>query len=163
MKHQASLTYTESLMRSAVFAFWRRSIGFGSLFAFLFVAVCLGWLLWRGDSSWVVGVLATLLLVAVMLAGAVYVVHYRHAFAKLRGMPAMRAVFVAEESGFTVTSELGASTLPWSSVIELWRFENCWLLLFSKAQFMTLPLACIPNEMQQFIAERVKSNGGSSS
>lgn len=34
-----------------------------------------------------------------------------------------------------------------------------WLLL-SKAQSVTLPLACVPNDMQAFIAERVTHAGG---
>lgn len=155
MPHQTTLIYTESLLRQAVFNFWRRSIGVGLPFAMLWVAASLAWLVWRGDSSWVVGVLASVLVVAVLLAATVYAVHYRNAFAKLHGMPSMQAELVADETGFTVTSELGSSTLPWSSVTEIWRFESCWLLLFSKAQFITLPLACVPAEMQGFIELRV--------
>ena len=160
MKHSATLIYTESLIREAVFGFWRRSIGVGFYVAVIWVAASLAWLVWRGNSSWVVGVLATVLLFGVLFAATLYVVHYRNAICKLRGMPSKQANFVAEEAGFSVASELDSTNTPWSSVTELWRFEKCWLLLFSKAQFITLPLACLPDDMRQFIAERVSARGG---
>ncbi|QTN21533.1 YcxB family protein [Rhizobacter sp. AJA081-3] len=160
MRHQATLVFTESLIREAVIAFWRRSVGPGFGVAVLAVAAGLVYFLWQGVSTWLVGALATVLLFAVLFATALYFVHYRAAIAKLRSMPSKQATLVAEDSHFSVTSELGSSMLPWSSVQELWRFENCWLLLFSKAQFITLPLACIPQEMQQFIASHVEAARG---
>ncbi len=158
MKHVATLIYTESLIREAVFGFWRRSVGVGFYVAVIWVAAFLGWLVWRGNSSWVVGVLATVLLFGVLFAATLYVVHYRNAISKLRNMPSKQANFVADEAGFSVESELGSTTMPWSSVIELWRFQTCWLLLFSKAQFITLPLACLSDDMRQFIANRVEAS-----
>lgn len=159
MKHEATLIYTQQIIRSAVFAFWRRTVGVGFGVAMAMVAGSLVYLLWVGDRSWVVGVEATVLLFGVAIALTVYVVHYRNAIAKLRQMPSLQATFVAEEQQFTATSEIGSTTLAWSSVKELWRFESCWLLLFSKAQFMTLPLECLPTEMQAFILERLRAVG----
>ena len=160
VRHEATLLFTERLIREAVLSFWKRSVGPGFGVAVLVLAAVLGFLLWQGNSSWLVGALATVLLFAVLFATTLYVVHFHGAISRLRGMPSGRATLVAEESQFSVTSELGSSTLPWSSVQELWRFQSCWLLLFSKAQFITLPLACIPPEMQEFIAHRVEAAGG---
>jgi hypothetical protein len=159
MKHEATLIYTEQLIRTAVLAFWRRTVGVGFVFAIAAVAGGLVAFLWFGVTSWVVGALATVLVFAVAFAVTLYVVHYRNAITKLRQMPSFRATFVAEEWQFSVTSELGSSTLPWSSVQDLWRFERCWLLLFSKAQFITLPLECLPTEMQSFILQRMQAAG----
>jgi hypothetical protein len=159
MKHEATLIYTQQLIRSAVFAFWRRTVGVGFGVAMAMVAGSLAYLLWAGDRSWVVGVEAAVLLFGVAIALTVYVVHYRNAIAKLRQMPSLQARFVAEQQQFTATSEIGSTTLAWSSVKELWRFESCWLLLFSKAQFMTLPLDCLPAQMQAFMLERLRASG----
>lgn len=159
MKHEATLIYTQQLIRSAVFAFWRRTVGVGFGVAIAMVAGSLAYLLWVGNRSWVVGVEATVLLFGVAIALTVYVVHYRNAIAKLRQMPSLQATFVAEEQQFTATSAIGSTTLAWASVKELWRFESCWLLLFSKAQFMTLPLDGLPAEMQAFILERLRASG----
>jgi hypothetical protein len=160
MKHEATLVFTEPLLREAVFAFWRRSVGFGFGVAVLALTTSLVLFLWQGDRSWLVGALATVLFFSLGFAALLYLVHYRNALNKLRSMPSKRATFVVEEAQFSVTSELGSSTLPWSSVQALWRTPNCWLLLFSKAQFITLPLACLSEEMRQFIAQRIEAGGG---
>ena len=157
MKHEATLIYTEQLLRAAVFAFWRRTVGVGFGFALAVVASSLVVLLWQGVTSWVVGALAMLVFFAAAFPATLYVVHYRNAFAKLRQMPSCRATFVAEDTHFTVTSEAGSSTVAWSSVYQLWRFHSCWLLLFSKAQFITLPLHCLSTEMQSFILQRIQA------
>jgi YcxB-like protein len=71
-----------------------------------------------------------------------------------------QALFRAEESSFTMISDIGTTTLQWSAVKELWQFSNVWLLLYSKAQFTTLPLACLPPETQAYIVQRVRTAGG---
>jgi YcxB-like protein len=160
MRHEATLIFTESLIREAVLAFWRRSVGVGFGVAVLAVVAALSFFVWQGGSAWLVGALATVLVFAVLFATTLYFVHYRAALAKLRRMPSKQATLVVDDSHFSLTSELGSSTLPWSSVHELWRFQNCWLLLFSKAQFVTLPLACLPQEVQHLIAQRVEASSG---
>lgn len=160
MEHETTLEYTVPLLREAVRGFWRRSVGAG---LFIAIAICAGmliFLLMQGDRSWVVGVIAAVLAFGAMLAAAVYVVHFRNSLQKFRDMGSPQAIFKASEHSFTVISAAGTSTLPWSSVKEVWKFKNCWLLLFSKAQFMTLPLACIPEETRAFIINRVAAGGG---
>ena len=41
MSHEATLIYSESLLRQAVFAFWRRSVGVGFLLALIGWAIFL--------------------------------------------------------------------------------------------------------------------------
>ena len=160
MSHEANLHYDRALIKSAVLAFWKRSIGIGFSIALLVVAIRLTFLLIRGDKSWVVGALATCLMFSLAFAAALYFVHYRNALNKLRDMGAPQAHFLAEESSFTVTSGMGSSTLRWSAITEVWRFPAFWLLFFSKAQFVTLPLAALNPEMKTFILERVRAAGG---
>ena len=114
----------------------------------------------NGDRSWFVGVLATVLAIGISFVVAVYVVHYRNGLDKLKAMGDPEATFTASESSFSVSSGAGSSTLPWSSVIEVWRFSSFWLLLFSKAQFITLPIADITPEAQVFILHHVQASGG---
>jgi hypothetical protein len=42
----------------------------------------------------------------------------------------------------------------------VWKLKSCWLLLFSKAHFMTFPLANVSEEMRTFILQRIAANGG---
>jgi len=160
MSHEATLIYTEPLLRTAVFVFWRRSIGVGFVAALLVVALCLGFLLARGDTSWVVGVLASVLFLGMVFVAALYLIHYRTSLRKFRAMGAPQAIFRAEESSFTIVSGIGTVTYQWSAITELWQFPQVWLLLFSPAQFSTLPLACLPPEMQAYVLQRVRAAGG---
>ena len=160
MTYETTLIYNERVLRDAVFAFWRRTVGIGFLIVLSVAALALSVLVVRGDASWLVGVLASALAVGLAFVGALYVVHYRNALTKFRAMGDSQAIFSAAESSFTFSSKLGTTTLGWSAVEELWQFETVWLLLFSKAQFSTLPVACISPEMQIFIVQRIRSAGG---
>jgi hypothetical protein len=160
MSHEATLIYSEALLRQAVFAFWRRSVGVGFLAALLVAVLGLVVLIAQGMASWLVGTIAAVLVLGIGFAAAVYVVHYRNSLRKFRQMDKPQATFRADESSFTIVSDIGPSTLQWSAVKELWQFPSVWLLLYSKAQFTTLPLACLSPETQAYIVQRVRESGG---
>ena len=160
MPHEATLIYSKALLRHAVFAFWRRSVGISFFVALLVAALGLGVLVAQGVASWLVGALAAVLVLGIAYATAVYVVHYRKSLRKFLQMDEPRATFHADESSFTMSSDIGTTTLQWSAVKELWQFPSVWLLLYSKAQFSTLPLACLSPETQAYIVQRVRESGG---
>jgi len=160
MPHEATLIYSKALLNQAVFAFWRRSVGVGFFVALLIAAIGLIVLIALGQSSWIIGGLATVLVVGVAFAIVIFVVHYRRSLQKFRQMDKPQATFRADESSFTMSSDIGTTTLQWSAVKELWQFPSVWLLLYSKAQFTTLPLACLPPETQAHIVQCVRAAGG---
>ncbi|MBI1285390.1 MAG: YcxB family protein [Thiobacillus sp.] len=160
MNYETTLTYSEPLIRQAVFAFWRRSVGVGFLVALLLIALGLAFYLARGEVSWVVGVLGTVFTFGVLFIVALYFVHYRNSLAKFRDMGSPYATFRADHSSFTISADSGTATLQWAVVKELWQTPNVWLLLYSKAHFSTLPVACLSPEMQSFILQRIQAAGG---
>jgi hypothetical protein len=160
MRHFATLEYSEHLVREAVFAYWSRTIGTGFFIALALLLGCLAFLIWDGDRSWFVGALGTTFLFAIGFALAVYLVHLRNAMAKFRAMGVPVATLSLDETCFSISSGLGNSSLHWSAVSEIWRFPSFWLLLFSKAQFVTIPLAKVSFEAQALILSRVSSAGG---
>ncbi len=160
MSHEAILIYSKALLRQAVFAFWRRSVGVGFFVALLIAALGLVVLMALGQASWIIAALAAVLVLGIAFAIVVYVVHYRRSLHKFRQMAQPRATFRADESSFTMGSDIGTTTLQWSAVKELWQFPSVWLLLYSKAQFTTLPVACLPPETQAYIVQRVRAAGG---
>ena len=160
MPHEATLIYSTTLLRQAVFAFWRRSVGVGFFVALLIAALGLVVLVALGQSSWIIGGLGAVLALGTAFPIVVYVVHYRRSLQKFHQMDNPQAMFRAEESSFTMVSDIGTTTLQWSAVKELWQFSNVWLLLYSKAQFTTLPLACLPPETQAYIVHCVRAAGG---
>jgi len=160
MPHEATLIYSESLLRQAVFGFWRRSVGVGFFVALLIAALGLVVLMALGQASWIIAALAAVLVLGIAFAIVVFVVHYRRSLHKFRQMDQPRATFRADESSFTMGSDIGTTTLQWSAVKELWQFPSVWLLLYSKAQFTTLPVACLPPETQDYIVQCVRAAGG---
>ena len=160
MLHEATLIYSESLLREAVFGFWRRSIGMGFILMLVALTVVLGVLVALGAPVWIIMTLAVLLVLAAAVAVALYIGYYRSSLRKFRTMSTPRATFRADESSFTMTSDAGTTTLQWSAVKELWQFPSVWLLLYSKTQFSTLPLACLPPDIRAFVQERVREAGG---
>ncbi|HET6431108.1 YcxB family protein [Dyella sp.] len=75
-------------------------------------------------------------------------------------MGAPHATLEASESSLSLSSGAGTASLPWSAVTEVWQFKTCWLLVLSKSQFVTLPLACLPPELAAFVLARVQASGG---
>jgi hypothetical protein len=160
LPYVATLQYSETLVRAAVFAFWRRTVGAGYFVALALLVGVLGFLLYQGDRSWLVGALGAIVLGAIGFALLVYLVHLRASMARFRSMGAPNATLSLDEGSFTMTSGLGSTSLQWSAVTELWRFPSFWMLLFSRAQFVTIPLAAMPPEAQAFLRDRVSAAGG---
>ena len=160
MHHPITLQYTEPLLREAAFVFWRRTVGIGFFLALALLLCSLLLMLWQGDRSWFVGMAGTFLVIGLGFAWSLYFVHLRNAMAKFRAMGSPVATLCLEDTCFTVSSTIGSSSLQWSSVTELWRYPSFWLLFFSKAQFVTIPLASVPSEAQAFILDRVSTTGG---
>ncbi|HZC81526.1 MAG TPA: hypothetical protein VE222_07355, partial [Nitrospiraceae bacterium] len=84
MSHEATLIYSESLLREAVFGFWRRSIGTGFILMLVVLAVVLGVLVVLGAPLWIIVTLAVLLVLAAAVAVALYIGYYRNSLRKFR-------------------------------------------------------------------------------
>ena len=160
MQHRATLKYTEPMVERAVRLFWLRTVGYGELVAVIVMIAVLAWRYGAGDRSWIVGVLATFVFLSIVLPVTIYVVHYRNTLEKFRAMKEPVAEFTVDDDVLTLASDQGTATLKWSAVTEVWRFESLWLVLFSKSQFVTIPLEGLPESMQSFVVERVKASGG---
>jgi preprotein translocase subunit YajC len=160
MSNKITLIYTEPLLKQAVFAFWRRTVGTGFFVVLVLIACSFIFLLWRGDRSWLVGAIGAIIVFALLLAALVYFIHLRNTLRKFRAMGTLTATLEIDDATFTVSSPLGNTTLSWSAVTELWCFPTFWLLLFSKAQFITIPLVSVSNQTQDAMLNLVSKVGG---
>lgn len=158
--HETTLVYSEALLRQAVLAFWRRSIGTGFWLAWVAAASAVTVLWLAGSDAWPLLILANVLVAAVVLAAAVYGVQWRGAMRKLRAMGRTQAVLRAQAEAFSVESDLGSSTLPWTAAQALWCFPQVWLLMLSRSQFITLPVENLSPALQVFLRERIQTHGG---
>jgi hypothetical protein len=159
MPYHAELRYDKALIRSAVTAYWRRTVGQRLPWVCLAMGGFLVYLLVQGQRSWVEGVLGATLFFACAMMVAVFAVHYRNGLAKLRDMREPVAQLRVDEAGFAVESLAGQAALPWSAVQALWRCDGFWLVLLSPAQFITVPTRTLGPDMQAFVLSQVSAVG----
>jgi hypothetical protein len=160
MLFDVTLKYSEGIVRAAALASWRRAFGVRFVIALVLVGASLMLLAWRGDRSWFVGMLGTVLVLGVVFAVVAYLVSLRSSLRKLHQMRTPEATFQGQSSGFHITSELGTIGLPWGAVKRVWRYPHFWLLVLSRSSQLTIPLAAVGSDTQSIILERIKSAGG---
>ena len=159
--NEIKLRYSEPLLRAAVRSFVFRSItrGFGLRFFVVCaaLAVYLVYMIAQGERDWMVGVTASMLFFVGVFFLILYLAHYRNTVGRFRKMRVPEATLSYTEESFTLTSELGSGTMPWTAITEVWRYPDFWLILFSRSQFSTLPLSCLDAETQAFITRKTQS------
>ncbi|MFN9548896.1 MAG: YcxB family protein [Pirellulaceae bacterium] len=160
MTGEYTLRFSPALLRSAVIGFWWRTVGIRYLLALAAVSLCVGYLVWQGDRSWLIGLLGAVLIFGGLIPAAFFWTQYRQAFAKLRGMKSPEARLAVSDAGLTVSSDLARSEIPWSAVTAVWRFPMFWLLVFSRSQFLTIPLESVPLDVRDRIMSGVEKAGG---
>jgi hypothetical protein len=124
----------------------------------LLVAGGLAYLIAQGDRSWFVGALLALLVFVGVFFLVIYLAHIRNTVGRFRQMRVPEATLSCTEDHFTVSSELGSATMPWSAITEIWHHPRFWLILFSKSQFSTLPLDCLNDDTRAFIIRKTQHN-----
>jgi hypothetical protein len=158
MMNQTTLRYNEPLLRAAVRAFCVRAIvrGLGlRFFVVLAIAIaCATGLVAQRERGWAVPFMLATLLFVVLFIVSIYVAHMRNTLGTYRRMRRPEGTLSFDEEQFTLASELGSATLPWSAVTEVWRYPRFWLLLLSRNQFVTLPVECLDQRAREFITRK---------
>jgi hypothetical protein len=155
----ATLHYDEVLVRRAVRRFCLRSIGWLYVLALFAMAVPLAAMMAGGDRSWVAGVLATVLIVALGVPVLLYRIQLSGALARFRALDGKPASFRGTDEMVTIRSAAGSAEVPWRTITGIWRYDDCWLLLMG-GHFITVPLAGVTVDQLAFVAERVRAHGG---
>ena len=154
------LRYSEPLLREAVrhfvFRSIRRGLGLRFVVVLALVAAATVYLIVHGDRSWFVGVIGSLFAFVGLFFAIIYVAHFRNTVGRFRQMRVPEATLSCSEDQFTLKSELGSATMPWSSITEVWRHPHFWLIIFSPSQFSTLPLDCLDDEARAFITRKTQ-------
>lgn len=153
------LEYSAALIKRAVKSYWLKQIGpvFIAITAALFLYSA--YRLLNGDRSQFVGFLATVAILAIIIATASYFIHLKRALIKLQRMKKPEATLDVTESSFRVVSDVGESAFEWSVIKQVWQFDEMWLLFFSASEFMTLPTKNITEEHKTFMLHKLKESG----
>ena len=163
MQHTITFTHQLPLLKHAMRRHCLRTFGPKSLFgaAVAFNGICALLLHYSGYNSWLSAFSAAACVIFTALGIRVYAMNMRHITKKFHdlGTPA-EVTFIAEANQFSAHSKAGGMTMPWHSITELRRYADYWLLMFSKAQFITLPTEHLSEQAQTFITERITTHGG---
>jgi hypothetical protein len=154
------LRYSVVTVRRAVWHYWWRSIGVRYLLAILLIAASFSYGVAHGDRSWLLGALGAVLALAISFAAALYLVHIRAAVKRFDRLENACASIGLTDTRVRLESKAGSSEVGWEMVREVWRFPTIWLLVFSPAHFVTLPLADLDPEAQEMILTNVRRRGG---
>lgn len=158
--HHITYLPTEALIRSAVFAFWRRTVGAGFFVVWGLLCALLVVLVLTGEQGWPLGALGATLVLGACLATAVYWVHLSASLGRLRALTEPACSLRLDEAGLSAQSSLGTTTIPWAGVQEVWCSASFYLVLLSKAQFFTLPLATLDEPARNYFLAQVRDHGG---
>lgn len=154
------VVYTEAMVRDAVRTFvWRRVVA-SQKGLWIATAAMLAFVLfelWRGDRSWLVGVLSVVVALPPSVLAIAWRVHSRNTLGRFRKMTVPEAVFVFREDVLAIESEHGSAQIPWSSVGEFWERPGYWMLFTQAAQFLTLPTADLSDEDLAWLRERLRA------
>jgi len=148
------LQYSEEIVRSAVKEFCKRSIGLGLPVAFGLMLMFFIYLLWTGNTSWITGVVGSVLAFAVVMVITLYVAHYRNSMQRIRAMRQPKALLELSSDSLTIKADSGSSNVPSKSITEVWAYEDFWLVFLSRAQFFTIPLANMDSDSQAKIRSK---------
>jgi len=148
------------MIRRTIRRFWFRYIGVLGFAAIVSLNGIELFLILSGDRSWVAGALGAMAIMLPLTAFGGYITYLRRSITAFRRMNVPTATFELAEDGFTMSSDAGSSHLAWKSIERIWQFPDAWLLFLGKNAFFTLPIAEVPHDAMQFIAERVRETGG---
>jgi hypothetical protein len=73
-----------------------------------------------------------------------------------RKMRLPQVTFQFSEASIRTTSDLGTAEIPWRTIDGLWKFPTVWLLMLTKANYVTLPAAALDAELRQLITSKLE-------
>ncbi len=157
---QTTVTYSEALIRRAIFRFWRRFIGWHGFAAIAVASALCGWAVFWQAEKWITYGSLVLWLLLLSTSVGVYVVYLRRSLATFRRMNDPTVEVTIADDEFRLKSSLVDSSVKWRAIETIWRFPEAWLLFVGKNVFMTLPIDAISMEDRELMCAKVKDNGG---
>ena len=110
---------------------------------------------WTGGAPFIAGLAVAALAFLALFVAALWRAHLANTLGRFRAMDPPTAEAVFGPDGMTVSSNLGSSTMPWSSFVEVWELEDAWLLFPAPNHFVTLPASALSPEVRVFLRSRL--------
>ena len=113
-----------------------------------------------GQTDWLFGSLLVVLMMGAGLFASAYFMRLNHAVGLLKKMGTPVVSYELTVERVKASSNLGTTEVKWEMFSELWIFPRVWLLLFDKANYLTLPSNQLSEEVKDFLKMRITAVGG---
>jgi YcxB-like protein len=148
------LEYSKTLVKRAVFFFCRKTIGVTFLVVILLTFGVSLFQIHNGSTSWTFWGGIVVSLMGALFSLALFLGHYRNSMARFNKIGEKKAQMTLTDQNITFTSSAGNVSFPWAAIYDIWKADDFWLILFSKNNFMTLPLKNVPAEAQNLLLQK---------
>jgi hypothetical protein len=159
MNHQFTIQFSEEHIKYACRKFFARFVGIGFPVACLLVAAVAVFRMISGKTDLLAGIFLTVAVVGVVFVGTAYFQRRAHALSHFHQTGETVSYELSEEF-FKAKSGLGSTEVKWESFKAIWTFPKVWLLMFDRANYLTLPADQISNDIKEFLKRKIISVGG---
>ena len=153
------IVYERALLKRTLNCYLRdkldEGLGASGLLAILAVAVALVWLIWTGNRSILVAILAGLFPLLLVIAVSVYLGWHRLLDRQLADMRSPVARVTLHDEDIAVAADTGVASIKWRLFSEIREYPDCWLLVMQANRFVSLPLKGVPPEALDFIRAKI--------
>ena len=133
MMHSVILKFTEREALNSVNRLWKRTLGLSFAIAYGLMAVSMIWLIRSGDRSWLLGVVASVIVLAGIFITSSYLYHRRDAIRKFQQLDNGEILFSFDNASFTLETQGSKSESNWSQIQKVWKYQDAWFLFFARA------------------------------
>jgi hypothetical protein len=154
-----TVRYTREACWISALRYWQRRLGMRYAIE-LVIGVGLIVLATQGPYRWLEIAITVAVSIFALLGAGLLVIHWRRALAGLAVLRPPESTWILTEEAVGQRSSLGESAIAWTSLAELWKFEDVWLLIWGRDVYSTIPIAQFPRQARQFVERRVRESGG---
>jgi hypothetical protein len=159
MNYQFTIQFTEEHIKYACRKFFGRYIGIGLPIACLLVVIAFAQRLYVGKLDMLAGCYLVVVIMGVGIFLSAYLQRRSWLLTQFRKMGSAVSYELSEEF-FKAKSGLGSTEMKWDAFKAIWVFPKVWLLMFDKANYLTLPADQVSNDAKEFLKQKVVSVGG---
>lgn len=154
-----TVRYTKDHCLATAWRYWQKKLGYRYA---LELAIGSGLLVLatQGPYRWIEIALMVAVGIFALLGASIFLIHWQRALLGLRALDPPESTWTLTEEAIAQKSSLGESAIAWEALLEVWRFENLWLLVWGKDVYSTIPIGHLPREARAMIERRVRETGG---
>jgi len=153
-----TVRYTRDHCLATAWRYWQKRLGYRYA---LELAIGSGLLVLatQGPYRWIEIALMVAVGIFAFVGAAIFFIHWYRALLGLRALDPPESTWTLTEDSIAQKSSLGESAIAWEALLDVWRFDNLWLLVWGKDVYSTIPIEQLPRTARAMIERRVTETG----